>query len=139
MVSDRVSERLFALRVIESTGEASYASILTDRIEAVEFDDLPASERRHLLRALAEVAADQAEATVQRLLRTEGMFGSGRHETTQMMVVRLLGEIGQTAESLDRLVELQQGSWFGSSDVQAAARNAASRVRDRLEASTTRS
>jgi serine/threonine-protein kinase len=139
LASDQVSERLFALKVIKATGESHYASILTDRIEDVEFDDLPVSERRHLLRALAEVAADQAEATVQRLVRTEGMFGRGRHETTQMMVVRLLGDIGETVESLERLEELQRGSWFGSSDVQAAAREAAGRVRERLEASTTTS
>jgi hypothetical protein len=67
------------------------------------------------------------------------MFGRGRHETTQMMVVRLLGDIGETVESLERLEELQRGSWFGSSDVQAAAREAAGRVRERLEASTTTS
>lgn len=134
--SDQVSERMFALKVIKATGEAKYASILAERIEGVSFDDLPASERRQLLRTLAEVAVERAESTVQRLLRSEGMFDRGRRETTKMMVVRLLGDIGQTAESLERLSELQRGSWFGSTDVQAAARKAAERVRDRIGATT---
>ncbi len=128
----RADVRAAALRAIAQHDVKDCAGALVRRVEDPSFHELPADERREILRVLHQLSAVRAENLAIEQLGQRAMLKSDNREESRLLFAELLGEHARTPAALEALAAAAKGWWGTSANLKSVATTAAAAVEQRI-------